>query len=340
VRILPGIRLLAAILVAATAASHLSARSLYVWSPASAMTDGVTENGITDYQAQDRLIRFCANPEAGITRLYFLVVPETMEPGSMATFLRRAKDAGIEVYAVPRGSIQDDWIAPMRRKQTANHAVVWDWAETILAFNREHPEGGFAGIQLDVEPHLAAPGGGRPLWKRKREGTADSKTNRRIALAYLDLLDGTRRLLEKGPGSLKLAVTIPTWYDGNDRPKTFRFTAGGHKKTWAAHIQDRVDFVSLMGYADAVTKEGRARLLNDTRQELKYGPAEILLESSKRGRKKKARTLYQEGEKAMLRLERFLAKAYRKQPHFLGTGVHHYLHAYGSGSRKWPRHEN
>lgn len=298
------------------------------------MTDGQVQDGVTDFEEQKALVRFCADPAVAVERLYFLVDPDEVDTGSLATFMRQASDAGIDVFAVPRGSMQDDWIEPLRRNQPADHRVVLDWIAWIRDFNADHPESGFAGINLDIEPHRASPAGGRPLWKKKREGTADSKTNRRIALQYLDLLNR----VSAANGGLTLAVTIPTWYDGNEQPKRFRFTAAGKRKSFAAHIQDRVDYVTLMGYTDGTENGGKDRLLRHVAGEIGYGPAEILLETSRQGRSGKAQTLYEEGEKRLFRLERRLQKKFGKSTHFLGTGVHHYLDAYGSGRRKWPAH--
>ena len=307
---------------------------MYVWRPAAAMTDGPVQGGLTDFEEQKRLIRFCTDPAVAVDRLYFLVDPDKADTGSLATFLRQSADAGIQVFAVPRGSIQDDWIRPLRTKQHAAHKVVLEWVAWILEFNRDHPEAGFTGINLDIEPHRASPVGGKPLWKRKREGLSDSKTNKGIARAYLDLLDRISSAKEK----LTLAVTIPAWYDGNDEPETFRFTAGGKRTTFAAHIQDRVDFITLMAYTDATEENGRDRLVRHVAGEIGNGPTEVLLETSPQGRSGRNQTLLEEGEKALLKLERQLANKFGRQPNFLGTGVHHYRDAYGSGRRKWPAH--
>jgi hypothetical protein len=298
------------------------------------MTDGRSQDGVTDHEEQKALIRFCTDPAVAAMRLHFLVDPNKVDTGSLATFMRQATDAGIDVFAVPRGSIQDEWIQPLRTKQPANHQVVLDWISWIHRFNAGHPEAGFAGINLDIEPHRASPVGGKPLWKKKREGLSDSKTNRRIALEYLDLLD--LAILDKR--ALSLAVTIPAWYDGNSKPKPFRLSAGGKRQSWASHIQDRVDFVSLMAYTDASEDNGKDRLVRHVAGEIEYGPTEVLMETSRQGRSGKAHTLYEEGEKTLLKLERQLAKKFGKQPNYLGTGVHHYLDAYGSGRRKWPEH--
>jgi len=298
------------------------------------MTDGQSQDGVTDYEEQKALIRFCTEPAVEVDRLYFLVDPDKVEPGSLATFLRQSTDAGIQVFAVPRGSIQDEWILPLRTKQPADHQIVLDWVSWIHRFNDGHPEARFAGINLDIEPHRASPVGGKPLWKKKREGLSDSKTNRRIALSYLDLLDK----VASSRSGLTLAVTIPAWYDGNSKPKSFRLTAGGKRQSWASHIQDRVDFVSLMAYTDAREDNGKDRLVRHVAGEIDYGPTELLMETSRQGRSGKAHTLYEEGEKAMIKLERHLHKKFGKQPNFLGTGVHHYRDTYGSGRRKWPEH--
>ena len=297
---------------------------MYVWRPAAAMTDGQSQDGVTDYEEQKRLIRFCTDPAVAVDRLYFLVDPNKADIGSLATLMRQTADAGIEVFAVPRGSIQDDWIKPLKMKQPADHLVVLDWIAWIRDFNGQYPESRFAGINLDIEPHQASPVGGKPLWKKKRQGLSDSKTNRRIALEYLDLLD----LADVEKQELPLAVTIPTWYDGNGRSKLFRLTAGGKRKTFSAHIQDRVDFVALMAYTDIREEGGKDRLMRHVAGEMEYGPIEVLMETSRQVR----------SEKALLKLERQVTKKFGKQPNFLGTGVHHYRDAYGSGRRKWPLH--
>ncbi len=320
--------------MAALWAAPAFSRSLYVWRPAAAMTDGRVRDGVTDFEEQKRLIRFCTDSAVAVDRLYFLLDPKDVDTGSLSTLLRQANEAGIQVYAVPRGSIQEDWIRPFRTRQPADHQVVLDWVSWIHRFNDGRTEPGFTGINLDIEPHRASPVGGKPLWKKKRKGLSDSKTNKRIARAYLDLLDRVSSAKKK----LTLAVTIPAWYDGNSQPKLFRLTAGGKRKTWANHIQDRVDFVALMGYTDAREEGGKDRLLRHVTGEIAYGPTEVLMETSRQGRSGKGHTLYEEGEKALLKLERLLQKKFGRQPNFLGTGVHHYRDAYGSGRRKWPAH--
>ncbi len=305
---------------------------MYVWRPAAVMTDGRLQDGVTDFEQQKALIRFCADPAVAVSRLYVLVDPARVDPGSLATFLRLSADAGIQIFAVPRGSIQNDWIKPLRMKQPADHLVILDWLAWICDFNAKHSETRFAGINLDVEPHRASPAGGKPLWKKKRHGLSDSKTNRRIAWEYLELLD----LVTLEKHDLALAVTIPSWYDGNSEPEWFRLSAGGKRKTFAAHIQDRVDFVTLMGYTDATEKDGKDRMVRHVAGEISYGPTEVLLETSRQGRSGRTHTLYEEGQNALLRLERHLEHCFKGQSTFLGTGIHHYLNAFGSGRRKWP----
>ena len=54
----------------------------------------------------------------------------------------------------------------------------------------------------------------------------------------------------------------------------------GAQKALIHHVQDRVDFVTLMNYLDGVRPRGLAPRLGRHRRQVRYGPTESLFETS------------------------------------------------------------
>lgn len=315
--------------------------SLYIWWEAMQMVNGAIDGGVTDHQAQDRLISFCKASEVGIDRLYFLSVPSESDPGSLARFLAEAGQAGLHVYAVPRGRIQHRWIRPLQQEGGCDHRTVLAWVDQVIAFNDSNRQARFAGIQLDIEPHNARPvEGGRPLWRKNRQGLRNSRINRKIAGEYLELLDRIGERISASGSGLRLAVTLPPWLDRHDEKASYRLEYGGNEKVWIHHVMDRVDHVTLMNYVNGYSRKSRRRAWRAVAGEISYGRCDVLFQTARPTRSGPTRrsTVYFGGEKRYLYLKRLLERKYSGSRNYMGCGAHYYLYAYGSGRRGWPRH--
>ncbi len=347
VRSHPGARIAACATLALTFALARAGDGLYVWDEAVRMTDGRPDAGVSDTEAQERLLRLCRTGPLDVTRLYFLADPAAWDGASLRAFLAAARARGIDVYAVPSGALQDTWVRPFRLRRRCDHAAVLSWVRAILDFDAGEGEARFAGVQLDIEPHGARSRDllfrYRRVWRGGRGGLRDDGRNRRLAREYLDLLERVRGLLSAATPRHALAVTLPTWLDRDDGAESYVLSYGGAEMALIHHVQDRVDFVTLMNYRDGTDPVSLRRAFEDVEDEVRYGPSESLFETSppdpKGGSLLPSETLYEEGERGLAMLAHALAQAAAGRRSFLGIAAHHYLHAYGGGTDGWPRHQ-
>lgn len=324
------------ILPAVALALAVSSQGLYVWDAAVSMADGRGE----DLTEQRALVEFCRAPGVDVRRLYFLVDFERSATASLDRLLSDAAGAGIEVYALHPGSLQDTWVRPFPANRACDHAAVLSWVDRVLQHNQlgDAPERRFRGIQLDIEPHLARSRSGT-VWRERGAGL-QSKRNARLAAQFLELLDRVRERMRAVDPTLQLAVTLPTWFDRHADGESYRLRYDGEQKLLAFHVMDRVDFVTLMDYVEDASSSSVRRAVDNVKDELAYGPAEVLFETSKLGGRwpRRAVTLYGRGEKAYLQLCRGIEQEFGESENWVGCAAHHYLSAYGSGKRGWPRH--
>ncbi len=338
-------RLPVALLLAASPA--FAGSGMYVWDEAVGMTNGRPDGGVSDATAQERVLRVCRDGPLDVRRLYFLADPSAWNESSLRSFLAEARARGIDVYAVPVGAIQDAWIRPFRLHRRCDHEAVLAWVREILEFDARGGEARFAGVQLDIEPHGARSRDFlfryRPVWRSGRGGLRRDRRNQGLAREYLGLLDRVRECLDGAHPRHALAVTLPTWLDRDDGEESYRLRHGSEDKAFIHHVQDRVDFVTLMNYMDGSNRDSAGHAWDDIADEVRYGPAESLFETSPPDPRGVSllpgETLYEEGEMGLLDLARQLSEAAREQPNFLGCAVHHYQHAYGGGAAGWPRHD-
>ena len=113
------------------------------------------------------------------------------------------------------------------------HARTLEELEAIIRFDRELPEGvQLAGVKYDVEPY------GTYEWK------AGGDSQQQVIVDYLVFLRDAKILLDREAPHLKLSVDVPFWWDN----KEFAVKFEGRKKLFSEHIQDRVDYMSIMSY--------------------------------------------------------------------------------------------
>lgn len=326
----------------APSARAVGGEGLYVWGEAIAIVDGRPDLQ-SDHAGQLDLLTFCENRQ--VRRLYVAADPNTWNESSLHDFLRSARQRGIGVYAVPPGDSQDDWIRPFRRRGRCDHGVVLRWLDAVLRVGAEDPRARFLGVQLDIEPHAARgawrPWGGRRVWVEAGGGSLGDARNARLAAEFLDLIDAVRARLDASPVVMRLAVTIPSWYDADDGAWSFVLSHRGVTQVLARHVQDRADFVSVMNYVDGSGPDGPAEALRAISGEVAYGPVESLFETAPPGRRRRSpnpnETLYEEGETRYRELCAILEAGLASTGRFLGCAAHAYRRAIGSGTARWPR---
>ncbi len=311
--------LLTGLLPANSAESRIPGNGMYVWERAVSMTDG----GADDRPRQIEMLEFCRRSRIDVRRIYFLVDFERLDRASLANLLRRAKRYDVEIFALHRGSLQNDWARGFRKTKRCDHDVVLRWVDRVLSF-----ESKFDGIQMDIELHTLRPHR-RRLWRKDSHGLRN-KRNRQLALQFIELLD---RIRER---ELRLAATLPVWLDD---PKDYTLKVGGRSAPFSQHIQDRVEFITLMNYVADNSSASIYRAIRNMRSEIEYGPVESMFETAKPGRRQgkagKASTLYRGGLSTWEKLCLELEDVFGKKRNYLGCAAHHYGDGFGGQKRRW-----
>ena len=327
----PVLVLLVVLATVGPTAAYEPRASLVVWGPAAAMADPTSGAAETD-----RLLRVCRDLD--IARVHWMVDPERQRPDGVRRFLRRTAEAGVDVYALTPGTLQQHWIAPFRKDGRADHAVVTRWIDAVLDLEDLDSGARFAGVLLDVEPYSArAPGAWRRTWKNSGDGLRHPR-NEAIARAYLELLDVVGTRLGDSPSRPVVGVAIPTWWDRADPGADFRIEVAGDHRTLAAHVQERVDFVAVMAYRAGADEAGRQRIVDDVAPTIARGPTEVLLETARPGGDGPARreTVHRGGVRRLRVIRDLLHGHFGATEGFRGVGYHAYLDAVGAGTRRWP----
>jgi hypothetical protein len=178
----------------------------------------------------------------GINRLYLQVGAMggrlTYNESNLTGFVRRAKQKGIEVYAL---------FGKPSFARTENHAKANAIVKAILRHNEIHPDAAFAGIQSDIEPYYEFTG----------SGTTRPTDLRVIGPQYVAEIEDQRELVddynEEMGRRLKLEAAIPFWYNIPAKKrrtgrKPFRFVFDGFEGTIADQVIRLTDSVAVMSY--------------------------------------------------------------------------------------------
>jgi len=178
----------------------------------------------------------------GINRLYLQVEAKggrlTCNESYLSGFIRRAKQKGIEVYAL---------FGKPSFARTENHAKANAIVKAILRHNETHPDAAFAGIQSDIEPY----------YEFTASGTTRPTDLRVIGPQYVAEIENQRKLVdgyneEMGRG-LKLEAAIPFWYNipakkRRTRRKPLRLVFHGFEGTITDQVIRLTDSVAVMSY--------------------------------------------------------------------------------------------
>ncbi len=213
-------RRLLEVLAGAQAAPLTRTRSVWLWRSLEV---------VNDPGRRERFLRTCA--EQGINRVYCFVARVgddyylQRHYHEFGHFLDLCAEQGITVYALAGNP---HWVEEGQR------AEVGGLVRSVVRFNARAQQGatGFAGLKLDVEPHAL------PAWR-------DEDGRRRLARAYLDVIDHARAVLGRDGAGLRLAADVPPTYLGVE--------AGEPGDLFGA-VCSRVDELTLMAYRDSAAR--------------------------------------------------------------------------------------
>jgi glycosyl hydrolase family 18 (putative chitinase) len=229
-------------------------------------------------EADAKLLAFCA--ERKVTRLYLMVGEK--QAGSLRGFVKAAHEAKVQVHAMHPGDMAE-WLDAFPDR--LDHKVILDWVAAIVK------EGLYDGIHLDIEPHSSK------AWKTDRL---------KLAAGYVELLKQSKA----AAGKLPLSAAVPDNWDRDD------LTFGG--KTLIEHVQDVVDWVSVMAYRG----KNAAKVLESIAAECAYKPGrvELIQETDPKAVEDGAALHVGSNEK----LEAIFQAAREKYGDTLRLAVHHY----------------
>ncbi|WP_214628391.1 S-layer homology domain-containing protein [Paenibacillus agaridevorans] len=189
--------------------------------------------------------------------LYFAVGPfagmDVMEdrPDLLRDFIAWAHEHGFEVQACIAGGTSPPYMGAYR----AFHDVAIGHFEQVLNYNlSSDPTERFVGVNVDIEPYISP-------------DFAD--VSKFLQVEYLELVE---KMIERRDASglnLSFGPAIPRWYDTSDRAKDITFN--GETKWLSEHIQDMVDYISIMNYRDQA--EGSVGLIEQAQGEIDYANA-------------------------------------------------------------------
>jgi hypothetical protein len=191
----------------------------------------------SEAEAGDALLKFCA--ERKVARIYLLFSGK--DTPALRGFLHSAHAARVQVHAMHPGDMAE-WLDAFPAK--FDPVPILAWVDRLLRFNEASPAK-FDGLHLDIEPH------GTEHWKAHPL---------KLAEGYLELLR-----LVRAKGTFVLGAAVPHNWDREE------LRIG--KKLLIEHVQDILDYVSVMAY------RGRnvAKVLEAIEHECRYRPGRVEL---------------------------------------------------------------
>lgn len=226
-------------------------RSMWIWEAAS-------YNMLLNPGSRNVLLEMAKDTETfqsePVKVLYFAVGPfggmDVMEdrPDLLRDFIAWAHGHGFEVQACIAGGTSPPYMGAYR----AFHDVAIRHFEQVLNYNLSSAGNErFDGVNVDIEPYISP------------DFADESKF---LQVEYLELID---KMIERRDASgldLTFGPAIPRWYDSSDRAKDITFK--GETKWLSEHIQDMVDYISIMNYRDQA--EGSVGIIQQAQGEIDY----------------------------------------------------------------------
>ncbi|WP_018752052.1 hypothetical protein [Paenibacillus sanguinis] len=191
--------------------------------------------------ARSELIDFSLSK--GINTLYVNTGTNlTANPGHYRALIAQAHANDMQVEALDG---QSDWV------RAENHSIPLGRLQDVIDYNAASAVNErFDGVHHDNEPYTL------PDWSENRQ---------ELSVDYLDLAAKSQQLLADSGSSMTFSGDIPFWYD------TFSITHNGITKEMHKHVQDVMDYVTIMDYRDFA--EGPDGIIQNGQNEVDYGSA-------------------------------------------------------------------
>jgi hypothetical protein len=163
-------------------------------------------------------------------------------------FIRWAHDRGYRVQALIAGGTTPPYFGAYSRYRKQAVAEF----EGILNYNLSSKESErFDGVNIDTEPY----------------SLPDFKSNKpSVQIQYLEMLKTLMERKQASGLSLQVGAAIPRWFDTS--PDASNIPWNGSVKPLSEHIQDMLDYISIMDYRDQA--EGSAGIIEQARGEIEY----------------------------------------------------------------------
>lgn len=191
--------------------------------------------------ARSELIQFSLSK--GINMLYVNTGTNlTTNPSHYRALIAQAHANDMQVEALDG---QSDWV------RAENHPIPLGRLQDVIDYNAASAVNErFDGVHHDNEPYTL------PDWSTNRQ---------ELSVDYLDLAAKSQQLLTGSGSSMTFSGDIPFWYD------TFSITHNGVTKEMHKHVQDVMDYVTIMDYRDFA--EGPDGIIQNGQNEVDYGSA-------------------------------------------------------------------
>ncbi|MCX9011069.1 MAG: hypothetical protein OIN66_08100 [Candidatus Methanoperedens sp.] len=273
-------------------------RALYVWGEADTILENPAE--------ADVLIRFAR--EHSINTLFFYTDQLKLSDSrqQFKSFIARAHSSNLYVHALNGDAA---WITSRQAAANYINALV---SYNVNAQSNEK----FDGVHLDIEPYTL------PSWEKDSNGDsmtlAQSSVNRNIATQYLQMLSGLKDTISESKERMTFGADIPFWFDGSG----FELIYSGNNKLFSSHIQDTVDFVTIMDYTD-----NYSNAITWATNEINYGAAiskYVVLAFETQDVGNSGSSFYEEGASALENALQQVTNAFSAKPSFKGFAIHHY----------------
>ncbi len=279
-------------------------RGLWVWSKSDAIIDDFNDNGAYDF---DEFLSFIeaphGNPANRLDNIYMACDRKMRsQPDKVRRFLADMNSRGFSIYVVisdPEFAIPDLWGASDPKENAAFQFLI----NQIISFQSNgHPNERFAGIMLDIEPHLLP----------HVSGWESSPNFSKIWATYINDLQYCRTKILAYNGSYSPAMTfsdaVASWYSNY----------------LVDDIMEQVYFFTVMAYSD--TKETIVAIADNEVQKAYQAGKEcvICVETMNLGLSEDNITFWEEGHEELETALEYVAGQYAGHYGFGGLAIHMY----------------
>jgi hypothetical protein len=242
----------------------------------------------------DQILSFAK--DQGVNMLY-LQIDTTKSPAYYQSFVKRAREAGIEVHALGG---QSSWVLEENRKRV--QALV-NW---VIQYNQTVSDSEkLVGIHLDIEPYLL------PEWKTNKDA---------IIQQWMETVEAYVEQMKQAP-TVEVSCDMPFWLDSTPLPND-------PTTMLSEWLISQHDHVTIMAYRDHA--EGPNSISSLVPQELgiadALGKKIVIGVETKQSSEGDFVSFYEEGNSYMNSELSKLPALLSSHPSFAGTAVHSYEH--------------